>query len=318
MTDIKRLLDEAGDVSPPHAFDIDAQMTRGHRAQRRRNAAIGGATTLGVALIAAALVAFPALRGPGGGVVAASSPSASASSEAPQPGGPVVLPVLDPDKHYTWDNEGPDPATAESAAYDRAMWDHMTAEHGWSGPERPFDRWITQFTEIDPATEKMGPPLVYTHTYKTAVNVKAGENGTLVPAASEQGDSLAVVVMPVGSFTDGTDMPSPTETPKGLPGVFDLLRCTDYTLGEGTRAQNVAVDCDEKTTPGGLRYIEATEHISRGSFQYAVRSIVLYRADGTAVIVSDTSDYHVNSIVPILSFGRLVDLALALPGAPVR
>ncbi|MEV0650416.1 hypothetical protein AB0I28_34680 [Phytomonospora sp. NPDC050363] len=338
--DIRELLDETARHDSLTAFDADAAVKRGHGALGRRKFAIGGLTTGVVAVIAAAMVALPGVTAPTGGGADPASPGVNAadpSVDTEDTQRPEGLPKLDPEKYYTWiddglwDQEGNIiPFAAEStestAKYDEAFFDLIDEKFGGftEGPTpTEFGRMETQvISGAEPYEGTSGEYEIVAHRLIYRLNlafVNGQTDDGLIAWGKDKGpfERVRVDVRVPDQFTTGVDGPA-DDSVKGNPGFFDVIGCSDRTDAiQAGQTREIDVTCREKTTGIGERYIEVTEVADPGGeYEMTETKLVLYRADGSAVVVTDTVDTP--GMEQTFDFGQLLQMATALPLEPVQ
>lgn len=348
--EIKELLGKALPPSPPTAMDGDTAVADGRRRLGRRRYAAGGGALAGVAAVAVTIsLAMNTVGGNGGipGVDVGASPSASAS-EDPGSGDPgeklfrqldpdgdgrmeVDMPVVDlpymPDGTVGGWNPGfTGVDTAEAATYSDAFWAYL--DQTYPGYEDLTAETMPEDINVAPGVRSV----VRDHTAQLIEQVSETESRTMryvmpiyilefsqggfsspatveLPGA-EHADGLGMEIYPVGGFTDGTD------------GIFDLAACEDYeTPANGGRTLDHQLDCDESDGPNGelVRTVREDMTGSDGGWSVTLTSI-LYREDGTAVVVTDTVEDWEGAEVrdPELGFDDLTALAAAMPDTVVK
>lgn len=326
--DIKELLDETAGREPLTAFDADAALKRGHGAMTRRRLAVGGLTTGVVAIVAAAIVALPAVMGPAGsGDPNDPGPGANAAQD------PDALPELNPEKYYTWTDdylwrdseptELPRVPTDLTVKYDDAFFGLLDEEYG--GYERvEYDEFLrttpTLIETDEPVTGSDGDPFEIIDeqvAYRLKLGIVNGADG-LQPWGKDKGEyeGLGIDVRAPGGFGEGTEGPG-NDSVNGYPGFFDLVGCSDYEDAiQAGQTITVEVECTEKETAKGEKLIEVTEVIERGTeYEGTNRKVVLYRVDGSAVIVTDSSGEAKQELT--FDFDDLTAMATVLPLEPV-
>ena len=180
--------------------------------------------------------------------------------------------------------------------------------------ERGLDRWFdgTPVGRIEP-TGYVQP------TYE-------GGEVVIDTDGDEHGYGVSVTVVPAGGYAEGhgayKSAPNhATFAPHLLPG------CEDHPVGEGDTARVITFACDTLTTTGGAPVLVSTETVTRPDREdpgSARTTLVLYRADGTAVIVHarfgampDLSVKPPATAAPDLTVDDLVALAEAIPPVAV-
>lgn len=339
---IKDLLNHAGDVTPPTAFDVDAQIRRGKKASARRGIAVGGLTTGVVAIIGAALVALPMLTAPGGNA-AGPNPSSSSSAPAVRIDMPGDLPDLMSNDWYKWSTgemaDLPDSSSQNDLTrqYQEAFYAFVNSEYGgttggqisngvWRN-EYSLQQWTQnplQFDELG-QTINVDPPTVIATQPRYTLNFgfrpfKDKEGLYLDEAEADRHDDTAehvrITMMPPGGFTDGVEGNFEIYSSQGRESWFDLAHCAPFNRHiQAGQISAVDATCDEAAGPAGGRVVNVTE-TSRGSAgEYVTRKVVLYREDGSAVVVEHMPNEagHLS-----LDFAGLLKLAAALPSDPIE
>lgn len=326
--DIKRLLDETAGDEPLSAYDTDAAVKRGHGALTRRRMAVGGLTTGVVAIVAAAMVALPGIMAPAEG----GDPTLPGGGNAAESSAPDTLPELDPDLYYTWEyNDYEDgvsnwieivPEYTESTGkYDDALKGVFDDRFGGFDGDARIGSVATKLMS-KPSLDADGNTAIADErtVYHLRTGITNGETGDGLKQWSRgngEYEGLSVDVHAPGDFTLGTDGPVAFDALKGDRGVYDLANCTDYTDRiQAGQTRAVTVDCEEKTTAKNERIIEVTEVAAAGTeYEMTNRFLVLYRVDGSAVVVGDFAGEPHQELS--LDFEDLTAIAVALPLEPV-
>lgn len=140
------------------------------------------------------------------------------------------------------------------------------------------------------------------------------------------GYGVSVTVVPAHGYVEGhgayrSDRNHETFAPRLIAG------CDDHPVGEGDTARVISFVCDSFTTSGGADVLVSTETVTRAELEdrgSARTTVVLYRSDGTAVIVRgrfgvlpDLSVEPPATATPDVTVEDLVALAEALPTVAV-
>ncbi|CAM3095842.1 hypothetical protein [Stackebrandtia soli] len=332
MTDeLKRRLDDELPKGPvPFGLDMDGLVTAGRRGRRFRALAIGGGSVTAVAAVSAVAI-FAASVGTAGDPAPAAGPKNVTQPE-------VTLPELDPDKTYEWsplfwdeDIERTEATEAYTEAL-RSVFDELypgidfdqEGMFGGGGEPEVVDivNTLSKVTEVVDEGSYDVEPIHSQPLYETSVE---GENNTTVaPYAlfpgAEFTERLDMQVWPAGGFTTGTDGPT------------DLIDCesTEYQSDfEGKAIEDIT--CTETTGPNGeliRQAVASTSHSGTGATYWRVHTTVVYRTDGTAVVIEnqvakedeDTGDAlaDLGDRAPAMSLEDQITVALALPNAIVE
>lgn len=352
--DIRELLDGAIGDTPPARLDSDSATGLGRRALGRRRAYAGGGALAGVAAAALAVTLVMNTVGGGHGSLpggnaglqpsASDGPEVSGSYHDPaaekyDPDGdgilevdmPVVtLPQVDEANPfgYGWNPGFVGKDTPEADAYGEAFWAYL---------ERTYPGHTDMTAEL--LKDRIGDATgvhakVRDHTAELVKGVSANEawpTGDVMPIyllefnqngfssdtmiqlpGEEHPDGLGLAIYPVGGFTTGVN------------GVFDLAQCEDYEHGaNGDRTIRESYTCGETTGPNGelVRTIrQASTEVGGGGWAVKL-STILYRADGTAVVVTDGVEDWAGErpqADPVLDHQELLALAAAMPDTVVK
>lgn len=351
--DLKILLDEASSSgSPPMAFSADDVVTEGRRRAHRRTALAGSGLAV---LTALAVGAGVVLNGGGGGPspVVAGSPSESYSSPAPQysqpvPDGKTVgwnsywvrqdatgtaisdalaakLKELYPDvRNVLW---GPgatpadentktlvDPASHDSSfrvdRFEAALVESFYGEQAPPTNTVPIYRSWSGMTWPAPEIWEGGPP------FDTNVGIQLVLDGK----SRTEVEALRVSVFPKGTYVEGfDDSPAASRDPKGGHLVSG---CDDQSIKgqHGDGDTSVTFECGEFIGPNGEQGLTAERTIWWGGRAFIDRTAVLYRADGTAVVIGASASPPLDwkqgqrfDETPGLGMDDVTELALAVP-----
>lgn len=321
IDDIRQQLDaELPAQRVPFALDAEQAVAGGRKAQRRRRLTMAGTGLLSI--VAASAV-----------VIATLAPGTGNGEDSPKPlgsNGPAEgLPQLDPDLNYAW---GGPPSEKElddaNPSYTQAFWEYLTTQlpqvapykldDGNGGPEKmPATDETAAFTlgsyslsqitkEDSPGVPReYGPELftreAYALTQYLGPDPMGGTNAEmLIQVDDHDVERLAVMVLPPDTFTRGTGTPM---DPAGCHNdntftSFSSCEAVDALGPDGQDIQHVTMqtrDDGAEPSPSG-------------------HDVVLYRQDGSAVIVSNESWGDELT----LTFDQLAGIALALPQTPVE
>lgn len=335
VEDIKGLLDDAASQNQPAStIDTVQIVARGKRSVRGRRLKAGGAATAGIAVLAAGALLLPsAFAGNNDGPDRLGDGQA-ADSPAEQP--KFTLPdVEEKDGYkYQWDAEGTakDPngmhddsstTTDATAQYDKAFWKYMQDNFDEIG--------VTVAPKIEtyvPMTDGNRPVLTRNmmelNEYPgngedpTSVSTEAipqyGLNVdlTLSGKKSKVDDLIIATVYPNGGFKSGEG------------DTFEYLyTCEASKAGpSGKQAAAQKHTCEESTGPNGEKIVNISTSFMTGTEKMTERgrenTAVVYREDGTAVVVSDSSmflDRESRDVAdPTMTAEQLTELALSMPG----
>lgn len=294
------------EAAPPTRITTDALIHKGRRRARVRRYALSGGVTAGVAVFAAATLMLQAGLG-GGTPNAAGDPSGSPSVDStadPLAQPEVTLPPIDPQNDYTWAGRNPT-TTEESAALDTALWDFLNG--------RGFDMYvmpdgIESTRPLDPASrprvqrvdDELGRLAPYMGGWtgeETGYQQPAYElkpNGELLlqlGPEKQYGEYFTFKVFPKGGYLDG-----PAQNQDRIPSMGFAPHlvggCDDYTFdSQGTTGKLADYECHDGTTSAGERYLLVDETTSSsGELITRLKTLVLYRADGSAVRLQSSLD----------------------------
>ena len=338
-----RLADGLRRAAPPTRITTDALVHKGRQRARVRRYALGGGVTAGVAVFAAAALMLQAALGGGTGHAAADPsgfPSGTAT-DGPLAQPEVTLPPIESENDYTWAGRNPT-TTEESTALDTALWDFLSG--------RGFDMYvmpdgIESTKPLDPATR----PRVQRIDDQLARHVpymggwKGEDTGYQQPAYElkpnaelllqldpdkRYGEYFRLKVFPKGGYLDG-----PAQNTGRTPSMgFEphlVGGCDDYTFdSQGATGKLADYECRYGTTSAGERYLLVDETTSgSGALISRLKTLVLYRADGSAVRLQSSLDCWMENGRPAgfyegLEFrmddAAMVALAEALPDVVVK
>lgn len=325
--ELARSLDEElAALTPPSAITSATILHKGHKAVFRRRSAVGGAIASGIA----AVVAVAVLVAPG---APPDDRGTFGEAAAPQPAFP--LPALDPGTDYVWHDPYGDPQITDATEETTKAWHAAVAEiegatlyaHADNGDwvpltetnrnpitrdERDMYR-IVGDQKTDPDTEPVG----YAAPYFNGGDVALAFGGSVLA------DSLWVSVHANGSFLPGAGQPYGNSTDEAAP--YLAAGCEDYGYqGHDEVVATVDYTCAESTGPGDERVLTVRTLMARdGLVFHRELTVVLYRLDGTAVVVTDqlTDISKTRTSMAEADLGltpeNLLGLALALPSVTV-
>jgi hypothetical protein len=348
MNDIKTLLDRASSA-PLLAFDADEVVARGRARLRRRRVGLAGGVAVGVAAAVAAGLALTSTVGP------------THQIGGPPSGPRYTLPDLDPGVHYYWHSQGrandataaqlseavvdylaANLATAKVVAYgpdfedDGATYRRRLVSPG--SPDSPLrlSRYTNELVTLsDPGSAaayvepvyrlwESGTPRAEDDSVST-LDQLSGAELALDGSGQDQIDLLRVALFPAGGYRSGVD---PAKMGARRPSDGYLVEgCETYDVTDAHKGtaddRRFSFDCVESTGSRGERVVAVAAHETylRGGARFTLHTVVVYRTDGTAVVVSDTPrpglDWEQGGGrvpgAPGLSLDDLTDLALALP-----
>lgn len=323
--DIKHLLDGALEAPPPMSIDSENAMARGRVALGRRRRLVGGG--IAAVVLSAALSVTLAMNtiGGDGGIPSgrpsgSASPSASASHRTSTTGG---LPSLDPTADYLWENVGPDVRSVIAEGYTSALRSHLSKEYGaqLSGPSEflenhlQLERRTSKGAGGDDLDQNVSAGFVTGAYYTLQQEGWWNTNRVRFPGEDEVVDNFTVEIWPAGSFVKGGDgywgdrlnNPQP-----GTSGFYDLIGCRDQVVqAQANQTFVVRTECEDPSPD----VITGVSTIS-GVPNHEERTVVLYRSDGSAVVVKNTGVRPADGDAeapPTRDFEQLVALARALP-----
>ncbi|HZE40639.1 MAG TPA: hypothetical protein VE172_17690 [Stackebrandtia sp.] len=300
-------------------IDVESVMRGSRRALLRRRLIGGGGALASIVVIVAAVVLVVSMVSAGGDDVGPGDHSKDKSR-------------LDPNSTYTWENEDNGKANKVTTAYSRALWAYLTEhfpgvkafvqnESGHMVPvasrqaEHVFLMRTTEnlYKGVDD-TELMEHPDKYKPiATRTVLDMfenygKGGDAhwstccGTLVkfPGAKHK-NGFEIQVMPRGSYTKRTH------------DALDLASCNGSSIGQ----ERTTCHAEDATGPHG----EDVQNITKtakddvdGTLHTFAYSTVMYRKDGSAVLISLSSDTDPGANAErALSFKDMIGVASALP-----
>jgi hypothetical protein len=325
---INRELPEGG--VPFCSLDVDAVVAAGRAARRRRHVGAGGAVlsvTAGAAALAVMLPLGTIGTPPSGGSPPSSDTPIPTTSPGPQP------PRLDAAAGYYWMTELETEQTEGTGRYTDAFWDFFTVRYpgaelidmdgsgSWReqlGPPEQFARFERALSVLNEGGfDDNGAPVgeheyVFERTtYSLTQLVNAGQpseghSDTLTVRFEGRGDArdaIDVEVLPAGTYRRELGPLHPTMCYPDSDRAWAACEAEDTTGPTGEDLQYVT----------GMTQDDGSEPVASAYF------VVLYRPDGSAVVVSD--DAHrlaTDDPAPYLSFEELAEIATALPALPAR
>ena len=333
-----RVAGELTGAVPPSALDTDRIVKAGRRRLGARRAGLAG----GFALAVVALT---------GGILALQPAGGTAPVDAAAEGQPTYpLPGLDGDKQWTWkldglSNGGPTRTEATEEITD-ALWSWIE-----SRDDLAVTRYDPAANSYVPVTRETFPGVVRdtqslyevadgTDTpqgyqrpvYRLGESVYGQEHDDLSWTFAENADanimddSLRLAFYPKGSFVYGAQ--SARRGDPAEPDVHNLVAgCDGYSYDAGEYAPRVGTfSCEESTGPNGERVVAVTWNETTGTTSHRTsRTVVLYRNDGNAVVVSDsayTSSHDIDAVPAdprlVLSAEELTELAASMPDVVVE
>lgn len=340
----ERLAEQLDHGAPPLGITADAMAAKGRKRVRARRFALGGGLTAGVAVIAAAALVLPAAFGGGGGSAPADVPADVPvnAAEAPaeeQPSHP--LPPIDPDKFYDWTSTGDGASTAETEQLTDALWEYLAGK-GLDLKQlvEPGDKFVTvtrenfpeflrrinELMEDTPDGNGESSPVPNGHTQP------AYEYGNLIVQYSKDKqytDTLSVKVSPKDGYLPGPGQPERGVDTQYVPHLFAGCEDIEYG-GQSVDAWKTDFTCSDATTSTGEQAAisEALVINPYGTGAYRSLTVVVYRADGSAVTLTDTmqlqdthvavADDYLEKKKFALDTDALIALAEALPNVIVK
>ncbi|GIG67263.1 hypothetical protein [Phytomonospora endophytica] len=332
--ELARALDEEfAALTPPSDLSGTAIVQKGRTARRRRRGAFGGALAGVAVLVAGALLS---------GLLPLGGTTPPPPGEIAQPDYP--LPAMDPDAGYVWHRSGGvDQVTDATAAIDEAWRAAFTAAAAETGAELYVNiddsaptgaEWVP-FSEAEYRRVVRRENALFRIVGGTTWNPELEATGYVIPyfwagdlalsrGPGQQADRLSVQVLPKGSFHPGAGQPLGAPVEPSAP--YAVAGCEDYTyrLEPGSSPFEVDYTCTDGAGPGGERVLAVETVIANETSAFHRElTVVLYRLDGTAVVVEDSFvsfDAHRPGSLPdatALDAARLLDIALAMPGVPV-
>lgn len=337
----ERVSAELSGAVPLSTLDEDGIVRAGRRRAGARRIGFVGAFALGLAALTGGIVALQ----PGGGT----APVEAASQEQPS----YPIPGLDVNRQWAWRLDGltdgrPEPTRTDAT---RKITDAL-----WTWIEGRDDLAVTRYDPAAntyvPVTRETFPDVVrdiqslYDVTdgaetpqgyqrpvYRLGESVYGQEHDDLSwtfaenAGANVMDESVRLAYYPKDSYLYGAQ--SSHYGDPSQPAPHELVAgCEDYSYDAGEYAPRVgSFDCAESTGPNGERVIVVDWTETTGTTSHRTsRTVVLYRADGNAVVVSDSAYTSTHSAAidavpadPRLTLGAedLVGLAAAMPDVVV-
>lgn len=276
--------------------------------------------------------------------VAALATLAACTPSAPvdEPTG-TALPALDDASVYAWSDTGAEPASSPGAtAVGDAVYAWATA---W--PSGSAYSPVNRSDSTEPAIVSADVEPLTAENYRGVERVERGldhwldgspigrveptgyvqptyDGGDVVIDTDGDGHAygVSVTVIPAQGYAEGygayrSDRNHETFAPHLIAG------CDDHPVGEGDTARVITFVCDSFTASSGADVLVSTETVDHSRLDdpgSARTTLVLYRADGTAVVVHarfgvlpDLSVKPPPTAIPDLTVEDLVALAEALP-----
>ena len=321
-TDIKSLLDRASASPPPWVLDSDTVVARGRNRARRRRVGLASGAVVGVA----ATVALASLLAPPTGAAPPAS-AIPTSPTAPRVDTLPDLDPNDhfiwSSRGREDDAVG---ATLTESLVDHFA-DHLPgAKVVQYGPEFEADGSTYKATLVTPGAPgslfgiarytnslvswaPVGPeapvPAFSAPVYRLRTTVAADADDAMTTldhlagieiavdgVGEDQLDLLRIALFPAGSYRSGTD-PVRQGMRQPLDGYL-VEGCEAYLVTDAHQGteddRRFDFDCDESTGPLDERVVTvaAEETYLAHWISYTINTVVVYRTDGTAVVVSDT------------------------------
>lgn len=314
--ELNRVLDDEFERCTPEISIVPSDIAnRGRRRVRARRIGIGGG---GVAAIAAVAVLLP--------TVFAGAPPAEPAGLRQQD--PDEYPIaLDPNVEYIWspdesrfdeaheaDAYTTTPATVElNAAWQQALDDlDFQAPDDWSNEVRRHNDVLTPDSDQSAAYGGWGGD----------ESVVLAERPVYSAHASDRIEGLSMEVYPAGSFLvgAGTQAKNPSwlmPDPRYLVPGCDPFTVEFDPKPAMTVTADVTFECVDSDGPDGERILSVRpSHSWPGQTRHMIAYLVVYRTDGTAVLITERSW---DEVAPLrYTDEELTDLALALPSVPVE
>lgn len=295
-------------------FDPDDLVAGGRRRRKRRAVGIAAGAVLTVAALTAGALALPQF------VTDRSDAAADDKVEQPEYPFPDLKP---PDDGFYYEihpsrEEGERSKAADE--YGKAFTEWFASEQDltftdWPGMRVDEDEVLLFEANTENNGTLIGDPLPRYRIGPTGYDDEMPVDFEHRFGDRKVSDFLSLTVYPRGSFLDGSG-----------DAVGHLANCED-TTGEETILD---VTCTESTGPDGEKII-ASDTINKerktGDIWQKFRTVVVYRADGTAVMTNDSipgfdgEGAHSTldpDLDPYLSIDDLTDLALSMPDTVVK
>lgn len=321
--DIKTGLDtELPSGRVPFALDTDRAVVLGRRTRKRRKLLATGGSVLSAVAVTGLVVT---MLTPG-------QPSDDKTADDKSTTENSGFPELNPDFHYQWaggayqGDKPPKPIDDYTAAF----WDHVDREYPdakpfWFGGDSEhhaereeaifFHREEQSLIGMEDPTDPESMPDKSIHYDRDTYSLLQWDDSPEAGGASDPAfeftedrktdDTLTILVFPAGTYKkDSGDVYDPAGC--NNDDSFTEFESCDAEQSEGPDGQELR-QVSMKTKDDGQPPVEAE------------RSIVYYRADGSAVVVSDeVSRMKESDPAPYLSYEQLAEFAYALPTTPVE
>ncbi|ADD42717.1 hypothetical protein [Stackebrandtia nassauensis] len=321
--DIKTELDaELPHGRVPFALDTDKAVDLGRRTRKRRKLLATGGSVLSAVAVTGLVVT---LLTPG-------QPSDDQAADDKTNNQDGDFPELNPKFHYQWaggayqNNKPPKPIDDYTAAF----WKHLDSEYpdaklSWFGGDSGnhaegedavyFHREEQMLIGLEDPTDPESMPDKSIHYDRDTYSMlqwddtpeSGGASDPTFAFTEDRGtdDTLTILVFPAGTYKkDSGDVYDPAGC--NNDDSFTQFESCDAEKAEGPDGQDLR-QVSMKTEDDGQPPVEAE------------RSVVYYRADGSAVVVSDeVSRTKESDPAPYLSYEQLAEFAFALPDTPVE
>jgi len=316
--EINRVLDNEFERCTPELSIVPSAIVAGGR--RRVRARRTGYAAGGVAVLAAVALLVPAVFAGGTG------PDTGGPAAGPRQQDPSEYPIaLDPNVEYIWspdesrfDEENEVNAYTETPATEEltAAWLDALADLGIQ-PQGRWNEEVLRHNEVlTPDQDQSG-----------AYGGWGGDESQVLaerPAYSAQVDTsdgvLSMDIIPGGLFLRGAAaqprnpsylLPDPRYLVPGCdPWTFDLEFPRPAEV-------EVAFECVDSDGPDGEQILSVRPFLTQdGNTTYPVAYLVVYRADGSAVLITEW-EWNEQS-APVLTDEQMTEIALALPSVPVE
>lgn len=361
--DIKVLLDHASSASPLKAFDIDTVVRRGRGRARRRRLGLAGGGLFGVAALTAATIGLSSVIAPQTGAapeqVGGTQPPAKTYTlpeldpakkyywrsydwkSQPRVDDATAAELTDALRSYLAEHfpqlkviqYGPEEelfTNPDGSSYPRAK-AKLVAPDDEQSPfrvSRYTNRLVTEGGQI------VHEQPVYRVRYASeaangdTLDFLSGAEIAVDGSGVDQTDLLRVALYPAGGFRIGYD-PSQDGWRDPVNGYL-IKGCDTYDVTDAhegtTDDRRFSFDCTESTGPNGERILAVAFHETYldADVTSTINTVVVYRTDGTAVVVGDTPRPGLNwrqgqpaPETPGLTIEALTGLALAVPIVPI-
>lgn len=284
------------------------------RPARRKAVILPAVAALAVAGTAAAVLlpgAFAAAEDPAESDSKADAGKAAQNVEQPEYPLPD-LPPLEDNQRYLWDSLDDGRQSDAADEYGAAFYDWFDA---------------ADFTFTDDSDIVVQDLEIIKETQSGDGSATGDPTGEKIPVYSvwaeartgnEHGDMLSMRVHPKAAFKAGAG-----------EGYEYLASCTDYEEQVDGFTAAVRFDCEQTERAGGSKLLTVTESRVNSATDGLFRiknTAVLFRADGTAVVVSDetpsigyTGEYPVDAdVTPHFGAEELTELAQSMPDTIVE